>query len=192
MNTKAYLSDDDIIGLYFARSERAIAETESKYGRLLYTVAFRCVGDAECAKECQNDAYLAVWNRVPPERPKNLQAYLTAITRHLAINRYKKESAARRIPSEMTVAMQDLEFALRSDGDPAREAEQAQLSAAIGSFVKGLDKKRRYIFIQRYYMAGTVSDIAATLGIGDSAVYKELDKLKKKLKKYLERNDITI
>jgi RNA polymerase sigma-70 factor (ECF subfamily) len=118
VNTKACLSDEDIISLYFARSERAIAETENKYGRLLYTVAFRCVGDAGWARECQNDRYLAVWNRIPPEHPKNLQAFLTAIIRNLAVNRYKKESAQGRIPTAMTVAMQDLEFVLPSGDAP--------------------------------------------------------------------------
>ena len=190
MNTKASLSDDEIIELYFARNERAIKETENKYARLLYTVAYRFVGDGESAKECQNDAYLALWNRIPPERPRNLQAYLVKIVRHLAIKRYQKESAAKRVPSELTLAMQDLEYALPADGDPASALEEGQLAAALEHFVKSLDPKRRYVFIERYYMAGRVCEIAATLGVSESAVYKELDKIKKKLKEYLERNEL--
>ena len=44
------MEDKDIIGLYFARSEQAIAETDKKYGVLCRSLAMNILGilqDAE-------------------------------------------------------------------------------------------------------------------------------------------------
>ena len=37
--SQAWLTDEQIIDLYFAREERAIAETDKKYSQYLHTVA---------------------------------------------------------------------------------------------------------------------------------------------------------
>lgn len=63
------LSDDCIIDLYFDRSEDAITETSNKYGGYVKKIAMNILGDFEDAMECENDAYLALWNTI---RRRNL------------------------------------------------------------------------------------------------------------------------
>ena len=46
------LHDLNIIELYFARDERAIKETEAKYGRLCYGIAYNILKNHEDSKEC--------------------------------------------------------------------------------------------------------------------------------------------
>jgi RNA polymerase sigma-70 factor (ECF subfamily) len=191
MDNESYLSDESIVKLYFLRDENAIAQTDLKYGKLLHTVAYNCLNDDECAKECQNDTYLETWNRIPPECPKLLRAFLCKITRCIAINRYKQMRAKRRVPSELTVSMEDLAYTLHS-GDTAGAYDAKELGRVISDFVRSLPQKQRYIFMERYYMAGSVSDIAKALRLTESAVYKELTKIKLGLKMHLERNEIYI
>ena len=49
------MEDSRIVELYWARDERAIAESDVKYGRLLRSVSYTCLGNREDAEECTND-----------------------------------------------------------------------------------------------------------------------------------------
>ena len=68
------MKDSDIVELYFARDERAIEETERKYGRYCRTVAYNVFANEADAEETVNDTYLGVWNSIPPQRPRIFSA----------------------------------------------------------------------------------------------------------------------
>ena len=78
--TSGYLSDETIIDLFFERSEEAIESAMDKYGVLLRSLAWNVLGNREDVEECLNDTYLAVWNSIPPERPKYLKAYVCKLS----------------------------------------------------------------------------------------------------------------
>ena len=86
MSRDKVLDDDSIVQLYFARDEKAIAETDLKYKNYLFSVALSIVNDREDSRECLNDTYLAAWNAIPPAKPVSLRAFLTVILRRIAIN----------------------------------------------------------------------------------------------------------
>ena len=52
------LTDQQIIDLYFARSEDAIAETGRRFGGYLTAIAHSILQSREDTEECVNDAYL--------------------------------------------------------------------------------------------------------------------------------------
>ena len=85
------MDDNKIIELYFARDERAIEETRTSYGRLIYSVAYNILDSAPDSEECENDTYLRTWDSIPPTRPSILSAYLSRISRNLALNRLRDE-----------------------------------------------------------------------------------------------------
>ena len=87
------MTDNEIIKLYWERSEKAIEETEKAYGRYFNYIARNVVCNDEGAKEIVNDTYLKAWNNIPPERPNNLKAFLGRITRQLSINRLELNTA---------------------------------------------------------------------------------------------------
>ena len=95
----AYVSLDDheIIDLLFARKEEGIRELDEKYGKLCGRLALHVLGDPEDAEECVNDAYLAVWKSIPPNRPYSLKAYICRLVRTLSINRRKYNPPSRHI-----------------------------------------------------------------------------------------------
>ena len=56
------MEDNRIVDLYWARSESAITETASKYGKYCYAIAYNILCDNEDADESVNDTYLGAWN----------------------------------------------------------------------------------------------------------------------------------
>ena len=51
------MKDSDILDLYFARDERAIKETDKKYGRYCRTIAYNVFANDEDAEETVNDHF---------------------------------------------------------------------------------------------------------------------------------------
>ena len=90
------MEDHQIVELFWSRSEAAIAETDRKYGALCRQIAMNVLHSAEDAEECVSDAYLGVWNAIPPQRPAVFPAFLCRFARNLALKRYERANAAKR------------------------------------------------------------------------------------------------
>ena len=58
------MRDHEIIELYWARNESAIAVTAEKYGNYCHTIAYNILRSKEDAEECANDTYLGAWNSI--------------------------------------------------------------------------------------------------------------------------------
>ena len=76
------MEDYEIVQLYWDRDERAIGESERKYGGLCRGVALRVLENVEDSEECVSDTWLRSWNVIPPQRPTLLGAFLARITRN--------------------------------------------------------------------------------------------------------------
>ena len=61
--------DEQIIELFFERSEQAINELDDKYGKVFHNLSYNILNDRFDAEECVNDSYWGIWNAIPPERP---------------------------------------------------------------------------------------------------------------------------
>ncbi len=184
--------DEQIIELYFARDEQAIRLTDEKYGKYLFAVAYNILGDRLDCEECRNDTYLDTWNAIPPSRPASLKAFLTRIIHCKALNRYKKKNAVKRIPSELTISVDELHAALESGEDIARVYDAEEIGRLIEEFLRSSTERRRHIFIERYYMAQPAEAIARELGLTVWSVYKELDKTREALRAYLAENEVYV
>lgn len=77
------MKDTEIIDLFFARSEDAIKQVQKKYGYLCRKIAWNILQNEQDTDECVNDAYLVLWNLIPPTQPnplKHICAVLFAIS----------------------------------------------------------------------------------------------------------------
>lgn len=189
---QAIIADEQIIELYWQREETAIQETDKKYGQFLFRIAYNILHDRLDCEECQNDTYLGVWNAIPPTRPTVFPAFITQIMRRIAINRYKEKTSKKRIPSELTVSMEDVNETLHSDDTVEKEYAAEEVGKIINDYVRELSDRQRYIFIDRFYLAESIETIATDLSISVPTVYREIDKIKQGLKLHLERNDVFI
>lgn len=97
--------DEEIVRLYFDRDEAAIRETDRKYGKFLFGIAYNILHDRLDCEECRNDTYLGIWNSIPPTRPVSFRAFITRIMRNTAIKKYKERTCLKRVPSELTVPL---------------------------------------------------------------------------------------
>ena len=52
------MDDKNIIELYRKRDEKAIEETDAKYGNYIYSISYNILRDREDSEECRNDTYL--------------------------------------------------------------------------------------------------------------------------------------
>ena len=189
--TQLTAGDEKIIDMYWQRNPDAIQETDRKYGPLLRNVAYNILSDSLDCEECKNDTFLKIWNTIPSTRPTAFPAFIMQIMRQIAIDRYREKSRKKRIPSQLTISLEELESI--SSGPSVEEAYEAkELGRLITEYVESLHERQRYIFIDRYYFAEPVEKTAYDLSISVQAVYRELRKIKQGLKEYLERNGVRI
>ncbi len=191
-NKTEALADGEIIDLFWQRQESAIVKVQEKYGRLLFSLAKNVLGEDEDAEECRNDTYIALWNSIPPKRPRSLRAYAAEIARRIAINKYYERNAKKRVPSNLTVSMEECEELFLPEDIVINVLESKELGRIINEFVRSLPPKRRYIFMSRFYMSESVGVIARELRKTESAVYKELERTRKELKNYLEEKGVNV
>ena len=184
------MNDRQITDLLFERSEQAIDELRTAYGRLILSVAENITGSAADAEEIENDTYLAVWSRVPPERPDPLGAYVCAAARNLALKRRRSAQASKRSEG-LAVPLEELDNVLRSD-ELSERLSARELGELINSFLSGLDKQSRTLFIRRYYFCESVGDAARALGISENNASVKLSRIRQRLKKHLEKEGYVI
>lgn len=185
-NQVAIMSDEQIVELYWQRDERAINETDIKYKKFLLSVAYNIVHDTFDSEECLSDTYIGAWNSIPPAKPTLLGAFLVTIMRRTAIDCYKARKRQKRIASELTVSLSEVEDFI-ADDDMYSETDAKELGRVISDFVRSLSDRRMYIFMSRYYFARPIKKIAKLLGISESTVNKEIATIKRDLKEKLEK-----
>ena len=179
------MEDERIVELYWERSESAISETETKYGRYLKTVAVNILSNEEDSLECVNDTYLNAWNAIPPARPKVLQAFLGKITRNLALDRYRAENAQKRGGGEIALAIDELLDVSSRESVEDSVADRTALTDALKRFLSGLSTEDRRIFLKRYWYFMPVKEISEDFGISESNAKMTLSRTREKLKKHL-------
>lgn len=181
------MEDSRIIALYWVRSEDAIAASSEKYGGYCYAVAQRILRRVEDSRECVNDTWLRAWDSIPPQRPDSLKAFLGAITRRLALDRWRHDRADKRGGNELTLALEELRDCVASPACVEREVEERELAELLSRFLASLNKEARIIFLQRYWYLCPVAHIARHRGISESGVKMSLLRSRKKLKALLDK-----
>ena len=179
------MEDSRIIEQFFARSETAISELDLKYGRLCHNLAGNILGNPLDAEECVNDAYLGVWNNIPPERPDSLKAYLCSIVRRISLKKYRYNTADKR-NSNMTASLEELEGCLASSNDVEGSIEGKELTGLIEAFLSKQKHTDRVIFMRRYYFSESYADIAKATGISEKNISVRLTRIRSRLRECLK------
>lgn len=180
------LTEEEILALFDARSEQALAATAERYGRGLEQLAYQILQNTADAEESVNDTYLAAWNTIPPEHPHPLRAYLYRIARNLAVARYHHRTAQKR-NSSYDVALDELEGCLAAPAEVEDVLTAQELTEALNHFLAGLTKERRILFVRRYWYGDSVEDLARRFGCQPNTVSARLLRLREKLQKELAK-----
>lgn len=186
------LEDDLIVDLYWNRAENAIEETALKYGSYCRKISMNILNNAEDAEECVNDTYLKLWNAIPPQRPMRFSAFLGKITRNLSLNRYKEQRVQKRGGGQTVLLLHELKECISSESHVEAEYEFGELTKTINLFLYSAKREERIIFVRRYWYADSVKEIAKRFQISESNVKSMLFRMRKRLKVYLEKEDVNL
>jgi RNA polymerase sigma-70 factor (ECF subfamily) len=186
------MDDRQIIELYWARSEHAIAETDLKYGKMCSRIAYNILENSQDTEECVNDTYLKVWSVIPPTRPVKLPAFLAKITRNLALHRYEKYTADKRGGGEATIALDELAECIPDPNSVENQIDNRLLVDKLNEFLEGIQPDARRIFLRRYWEVCSIREIAEIYGISESKVKVSLFRTRGKLRSFLEQEGIAL
>ena len=186
------MEDQQIIDLYWNRDESAITQTNDKYAAYCRYIASGIVADPEDTEECLNDAYLALWNTIPPRKPNNLTTYLGKIVRNVSLNRWKRSTAQKRKSTQVPLTLEELSECIPASNGEEQVLDRMALVASLNSFLEGLTQEHRRIFMARYWYLRPVKDIAEEYGITESKVKMSLMRSRAKLRQELEKEGVTV
>lgn len=181
------MQDAKIIDLFFARSEQALSETQTKYGRLCSQIAYGILSNHEDAEEAVNTAYAKLWDAIPPAKPKSLCGYLCATVRNIAINAY---NALKRRPCDELY--DELAEVIPDSKTVETEYDSHQISVYLNEFLGKTSKKSREIFVSRYYYNMSINDISNAMEMTESAIKTRLSRTRTELREYLEERGVDI
>lgn len=186
------MEDEEIISLFFERNESALSEASKKYGGYCTTIARNILKNEQETEECINDLLMKVWEKIPPEKPRILAAFLAKLTRNIAIDRYRKNRSERRIGDEVDVVLEELGDCVSDSTDVQGTAEKRALLEAINRFLEFQPKRNRIVFVSRYCCCESVRSISGRLGMSENSVSVCLNRTRKKLREYLEKEGYEI
>ena len=184
------MTDSLIIDLYWARSEKAIEESQNTYGSYCYRVANGILRDPLDSEESVNDTWLSAWNAIPPTRPQNLKSFFGVLTRHISIRRLRAKLAEKRGGGDTLVAIDEFAECMPSSWSMERAIENKELIGAFNAFLANQPETERNLFVARYWYGLPVAEIAVKFGIKQNTVVTKLRRTRVRLLKHLEKEEL--
>ena len=182
-------SDSAIIEALAARKEEGIEWATASYGRLIRQIAFGILRHEEDAREVENDVYQKLWKQTESEEVTDLKAFVSTLSRRLAIDRLRANAARKRSQPGYGEALEELAEVLPDPGasDPA---DALALQNALDSFLRSLPLKQRQIFLCRYWYGMSVKECQQAFGMGASGIKSSLMRSREALRACLKREEI--
>lgn len=177
------MTNEELIGLLEQRSQQALAELDSAYGPYCRAIAGNILGCPEDAEECVSDAYLAVWNAIPPTRPVSFKAWLGTIVRNKALGRRRQNAMADALRAELAEGLPD-------GASVSADCEAQAMGEAISAFLRQQSAQVRIAFLRRYWYCDSVEAVALRLGWSVSKTKSVLFRTRKKLKIHLMKEEL--
>ncbi|MBO6140997.1 MAG: sigma-70 family RNA polymerase sigma factor [Ruminococcus sp.] len=184
------MNDKDTYKLFFERNEKALKLVDKEYGRYARFIASNILPSPEDSEEAVNDAYNALWNSIPPNKPDSLKAYLAKTVKNISLDKLRKQTAAKRGEGQADAALDELAEVLRDSSTPETELDKRILTETVGQFVGELEPKSRKLFLQRYWYLCSIAQIAKENKMSEGAVKTALYRLRLRLKEQLEREGL--
>ncbi len=179
------MEDNEIIELYWNRSEQAILQTKYKYDNLCMKISLNILHSIQDSEECINDSYLGIWNAIPTARPTYFSAFLCKIVRNLSFKKLDFNLARKR-NSDAIEVFDELEDVLIKNVDLSENLEAEELAETINEFLRHLSADKRNVFIRRYFFFNTITEISDMFGYSKSKVKAILSRDGKHLCHFLQ------
>ena len=103
---------------------------------------------------------------------------------------WRKKHRERRLSNIYTESIDELSEVLAGDDAAEKAFEEKRLREALVCFFEKLDERAQTIFTCRYFCLDSVEKIAGMLKTSQSTVFKELAKIRGKLKEELTKEGL--
>ncbi|MCI9385509.1 MAG: RNA polymerase sigma factor [Lachnospiraceae bacterium] len=183
------MEDNEIIELFWQRSQQAIAETDGKYGGRLQSLSMNILHDREDAEECVNDTYHATWNTLPPQRPNYFFAYLAKLARNFSFGKYDYYHAQKRNVTVVELS-DEIENCIPSPNDLEQKMDSREIGRIISEFLYTQSPEMRMVFVRRYWYMESIKDISLAFHSSESKVKSILFRMRNRLREHLEKEGV--
>ena len=137
-----------------------------------------------------HDAYIGVWNAIPPTRPNHLLSFICKITRNQSLKRL--ESMTRQKRSQGILVSLDELAEILPDESVADGANDEEIGKLISDFLRSEKEDVRNVFIRKYFFFDSIGEIAKRYDFTESKVKNMLYRTRMKLKDFLIRQGIAL
>ena len=185
------MEDEKIVDLFFARSDLAISELDTKYGKTCHQLSYKILNNLLDAEECVNDAYLGTWNAIHPQRPHSLLAFVCVLVRRYSIMRYRANIAVKR-NSSYDVAFDEIKECFAAPVNVEGTVEVKLLTRTTEEFLDTLTQENRVIFLRRYWFSDSYEQIAERTGLTVKNISVRLTRTRKQLREYLREKEVLV
>ncbi len=186
-----YLEDEKIVDLLYVHDENGLSEVKDKYEALLNSLAYGILRNQEDSLECVNDTYLKIWEVIPPNKPSFLKAFICKIVRQISIDKYRYNHRDMRDNSK-NVMLSDLDYEISDNTSVEDKVSERELSNKINDFLNDLDVESQVLFIRKYFLFEDSKSLSERFDISENNINVKLFRVKKNLKKYLEKEGYKI
>ena len=185
------MDDLKLLDLFWNRDENAVCEMDIKYESYCRKIAMNILSLHEDAEECVSDTWLKAWESIPPERPKNLKAWLGKVVRNTALTMWQRNHTKKRYGG-MELMLDELAEIIPSAENTESTIDAHYLGMVISGWLRELTPEDRMLFVRRYWYGYSVKELSAESGISEGNLAQKMYRLRKDLKGKLERAGIIL
>jgi RNA polymerase sigma-70 factor (ECF subfamily) len=183
-------SDEDLLH-QIARSEsKALATLYDRYGRLVFSLALRMVGNAASAEEITQDVFVQVWNNAASYQPElsKLTTWLTSITRYRSIDLLRRRNV-RPDGHILEDPVEDLVISGGREELPEVQLEAKTADQQVRLALAELPEEQRAVLLMAYFQGLSQPEMAAALNQPLGTVKTRVRLGLQKLRRILESNE---
>lgn len=171
------------IGQYIENSELDIEKIINDYSGYIYIIVKNMTKEIlsnEDMEEIISDVFVVFWNnRLKIDKTKPIKSYLSGITKNLVRLKYRK--------IQFNYNLEDYENNLVNKLSVEESYEMNEGNNLIEKALENMKEEDREIFLLYYYESKKIKEISKDLNISESKVKTKLHRIRKKLKKELEK-----
>jgi RNA polymerase sigma-70 factor (ECF subfamily) len=152
-----------------AGDETALGELYDQYGRFVFGLALRVIGDRQCAEDVTQDVFVSMWEhaeRFDPDRG-TLRAFLGTLAHRRAVDLIRREEARRK--REDRTSSDASQVAELQDG-----LEIEYTTARVRDAMASLPAAQRLALELAYFKGHTYRQVATVLGIPEGTAKSRL------------------
>lgn len=188
MNKEMTTEDEQILVLLQENRDEAVREIQSRYGWYLTMTAQSILRNVQDTEECVNDVLMQLWVTVLPDGILSLKAYLSKMVRNQALMILRSRQRQKRGGNITFVSYEELSECIPEVDYSTNDEDSNALKEQLDIFLRDLSSEDRVLFMNRYWLSLSISEIAKQIERSERYVSKRLFVLRRQLKRHLGKD----